>query len=193
MRSGSISRETKETKISVSLNLDGTGRTSIQTGIPFFDHMLTSFGRHGRFDLDISAAGDLAVGPHHTVEDVGLVLGSAFRIAIAEGRGIRRFSHAIIPMDEARASVSVDVSGRAYLVFDGSFQGFVEGVLEPYLIEHFFMSFSSEARITLHMEVSGRSDHHKCEALFKSCGVALHEALEIIYPDNAVPSTKGVL
>ena len=193
MRTGSVSRETKETKIRIELNLDGTGICQINTGVPFFDHMLDSFGRHGRFDLSIQADGDLAVGPHHTVEDIAIVLGAAFRDAVGEGRGIRRFAHAIIPMDEARVMVTTDISGRPYCVFSGSFSGSVEGVLEPYLIEHFFTSFASSARITLHLEGTGRSDHHLCEAFFKACGITLHEATRITDPNGSIPSTKGVL
>ncbi|WP_319580485.1 imidazoleglycerol-phosphate dehydratase HisB [uncultured Methanospirillum sp.] len=193
MRTGSVSRETKETKIRIDLNLDGTGICQISTGVPFFDHMLDSFGRHGRFDLSVQADGDLAVGPHHTVEDIAIVLGAAFRDAVGEGRGIRRFAHAIIPMDEARVMVTTDISGRPYCVFSGSFSGSVEGVLEPYLIEHFFTSFASSARITLHLEGTGRSDHHLCEAFFKACGVTLYEATRITDPNGSIPSTKGVL
>ncbi|PWR74116.1 imidazoleglycerol-phosphate dehydratase HisB [Methanospirillum lacunae] len=193
MRTGSISRETRETKIKVDLNLDGNGICQIETGIPFFDHMLESFGRHGRFDLTIRADGDLNVGPHHTIEDIAIVLGSALREAIGDGRGIRRFSHAIIPMDEARVMVTTDISGRPYCVFSGVFSGPIEGVLEPYLIEHFFTTLTSSAHITLHLEGSGRSDHHLCEAFFKACGVTLHEATRIIDPNGNIPSTKGIL
>jgi imidazoleglycerol-phosphate dehydratase len=193
MRSASVSRDTKETQIRINLNLDGTGICRISTGIPFFDHMLDSFGRHGRFDLSIQAEGDLGVGPHHTVEDIAIVLGTAFREAIGEGRGIRRFAHAIIPMDEARVMVTADISGRSYCVFSGSFNGPVEGILEPYLIEHFFTTFASSAHITIHLEGTGRSDHHLCEAFFKACGITLHEATRVIDPEGNIPSTKGVL
>ena len=193
MRQVTITRETRETNITIDFNLDGSGKCKIRTGIPFFDHMLESFGRHGQFDMNITSDGDLQVGPHHTVEDVALVLGTAFREAIGDARGIRRFAHAIIPMDEARVMTSVDISGRPFSLFSGSFSGLIEGVLEPYLIEHFFISFVSTARITLHLEGSGRSDHHLCEAYFKSCGVTLHEATRVTNPDGDVPSTKGML
>ncbi len=193
MRRATVSRETKETKITIDLNLDGTGTGEICTGIPFFDHMLDSFGRHGRFDLSVHAKGDLPVGPHHTIEDVAIVLGSAFREAIGEGRGIRRFAHVIIPMDEARAMVTIDVGGRSYCIFSGAFGGPIEGVLEPYLVEHFFSTFASSAHITIHLEGNGRSDHHLCEAFFKACGITLHEATRIIDPSGSIPSTKGII
>lgn len=193
MRSVTVSRETRETTIRIDLNLDGTGVCQIDTGIPFFDHMLESFGRHSRFDLSVNGEGDLQVGPHHTVEDVAIVLGTAFREAIGEGRGIRRFAHTIIPMDEARAVVAVDISGRSFCVFSGVFSGPIEGVLEPYLIEHFFSTFASSAHVTVHLEGNGRSDHHLCEAFFKACGIALQKATRIIDPEGDIPSTKGIL
>jgi imidazoleglycerol-phosphate dehydratase len=193
MRQASVSRETKETYIQVVLDLDGTGVCRIDTGIPFFDHMLSSFGRHGQFDLSVTAKGDLPVGPHHTIEDIALVLGSAFWEAIGEARGIKRFAHGIIPMDESRAMVAVDISGRPLCLFSADFGGPIEGILEPYLIEHFFVSFVSTARITLHLEGSGRSDHHLCEALFKACGITLRDATRITNERGPIPSTKGVL
>ncbi len=193
MRAGKVNRETKETSITVELDIDGDGTYRIDTGIPFFDHMLSSFARHGHCNLSISAKGDLAVGPHHTVEDVALVLGSAFHEAVGDGRGIRRFAHAIIPMDESRAMVAVDISGRPCCVFSAPFSGMIEGSLEPSLVEHFFSSFTTNARITLHLEGTGRSDHHLCESLFKAWGIALHEATRITDPGRDIPSTKGVL
>lgn len=193
MRIATVTRETRETNIQVTLNIDGSGNCSIKTGIPFFDHMLHSFARHGKFDLTLTSQGDLEVGPHHTIEDVALVLGSAFHEAVGEGRGIRRFAHAIIPMDESRVTAAVDISGRPFCLFSGTFSGLIEGFLEPYLIEHFFNSFVSTARITLHLEGSGRSDHHLCEAYFKASGITLSKALIIIDPLGTVPSTKGVL
>jgi imidazoleglycerol-phosphate dehydratase len=193
MRQASESRQTKETRIQVVLDIDGTGICRVDTGIPFFDHMLISFGRHGHFDLSVTAEGDLHVGPHHTIEDIALVLGCAFLKAVGEARGIRRFAHCIIPMDESRATVAADISGRPFCLFSASFYGPVEGVLEPYLIEHFFVSFVSTARITLHLEGTGRSDHHLCEALFKACGITLHDATRITDTSGSIPSTKGVL
>ena len=193
MRHATQSRETRETRITVDLNLDGDGTCTVSSGIPFLDHMLTSWGRHGRFDLVIQAEGDLQVGPHHTLEDIALVLGSAFREAIGEGRGIRRFAHAIIPMAGARAMVAADISGRPFCLFTAEFSGPIERMIDPYLIEHFFTSLASTARITLHLEGTGRSDHHVCEALFKACGVTLHEATRISDTTGSIPSTKGVL
>ncbi|MFH0967273.1 MAG: imidazoleglycerol-phosphate dehydratase HisB [Methanobacteriota archaeon] len=193
MRQASVSRQTKETRIQVVLDLDGTGVCRIDTGIPFFDHMLISFGRHGQFDLAVTAEGDLHVGPHHTIEDIALVLGSAFWEAVGEARGIRRFANNIIPMDESRAMVAVDISGRPFCLFAADFIGPIEGILEPYLVEHFFVSFVSTARITLHLEGFGRSDHHLCEALFKACGITLHDATRITNISGSVPSTKGVI
>jgi imidazoleglycerol-phosphate dehydratase len=193
MRQASVTRETKETRITVDISLDGDGTCTIDTGIPFLDHMLTSFGRHGRFNLTILAQGDLHVGPHHTIEDVALVLGSACNQAIGEGRGIRRFAHAIIPMDESRAMVAVDISGRPFCRYSAPFQGMVEGVIEPYLIEHFFLSFVSTARVTLHLEGSGLSDHHLCEALFKAWGITMRDATRVVDESGAVPSTKGII
>ena len=152
MREAVIFRETKETKIHISINIDGSGNCRIDTGIPFFDHMLNSFGRHGRFDLSVSAEGDLPVGPHHTVEDVALVLGTTFHQALSDCMGIQRFAHSIVPMDESQAMVLVDISGRPFCRFSALFHGMVEGVLEPYLIEHFFNSFVSTARITMHLK-----------------------------------------
>lgn len=193
MRTSKVTRTTKETDISVCFSLDGTGHSTIHTGIPFFDHMLDSFARHGRFDIRIAAKGDLATGCHHTIEDIGIVLGQAFLQALDEGKGIRRFANVVVPMDESKADVAVDVSGRPYLVFEGIFSGPVEGMIEPWLVRHFFESFIQNAKITVHMQVSGYSDHHKCEALFKAFGLALHDAIKVEYNDETIPSTKGVL
>lgn len=193
MRTSKVTRTTKETDITVCFSLDGSGHAKINTGIPFFDHMLDSFARHGRFDIHIAASGDLATGCHHTIEDIGIVLGQAFLQALDEGKGIRRFANVVVPMDESKADVAVDVSGRPYLVFEGIFSGPVEGMIEPWLVRHFFESFVQNAKITVHMQVSGCSDHHKCEALFKAFGLALHDATKVVYNDGTIPSTKGVL
>ncbi len=192
-RLSKVDRKTKETDMSVSLVIDGTGKTDIDTGIPFFNHMLNSFARHGRFDLEVKAKGDLDVGPHHTVEDVGILLGKVFKEAIGDGRGIERFSEAIIPMDEAAVTALVDISGRPYLVYSLPLSASVEGVLEPFLVKHFFESFVSNAYITLHIGGYGLSDHHICEAAFKATGIALRRALFISDVNGAVPSTKGTL
>ena len=193
MRTAEVIRKTGETSISVLINIDGTGRSEIDTGIPFFNHMLDSFTRHGRFDLILKADGDLETGPHHTIEDVGIVLGQAFSQALADGKGIQRFANTIIPMDESRAQVALDAGGRPYLVFEGSFSGPVEGIIEPWLVRHFFESLVQNAKITVHMQIIGYSDHHKCEALFKAFGVALHLASRITDNEGNIPSTKGVL
>jgi len=193
MRTADITRKTKETDITILFSLDGSGKTAIYTGIPFFDHMLDSFSRHGRFDLTIKAQGDLETGYHHTIEDIGIVLGQAFLKALGDGAGINRFASIVVPMDESRADVAIDVGGRPYLVFEGSFSGPVEGVLEPWLVPHFFESFMQNAKITTHMQMTGYSDHHKCESLFKAFGIALKNATRITYRDGIIPSTKGVL
>ena len=191
IRNTDLIRETKETQIVLSLNLDGTGKTDIHTEVLFLDHMLNSWAYHGRFDLMVQATGDTKMGPHHMIEDVGIVLGSAFLQALGDGSGITRFAHAIIPMDEARADVCVDIGGRSYFVFDGDFSYPLEGGIEPSLIKHFFESFSMHAHITMHMSVYGENEHHKAEALFKACGVSVSRAVQRI--DARVPSTKGVL
>jgi len=193
MRTANVTRKTKETDILMQFTLDGSGMSSIKTGIPFFDHMLDSFTRHGRFDLDITVRGDLETGCHHSVEDVGIVLGQAFSLALGDGKGIQRFASITVPMDESRAMVAVDVGGRPYLVFEGAFSGPVEGVLEPWLVRHFFESFIQNAKITAHIDLTGYSDHHKCETLFKAFGIALSLAAKVIHQDGSIPSTKGVL
>lgn len=192
MRRTEIHRKTRETDIRLSLDIDGTGTARIETGIPFFDHMLESFARHGRFDLGIEAAGDLAVDAHHTIEDTGIALGKALAAAVGEGKGITRFADAAVPMDEALARVALDLGGRGYLVFEGSFSPAGPGGIPGDLIEHFFYSLCTNAGLTAHISLTGRSDHHVCEAAFKAFGRALRAAVAI---DPAmggeVPSTKG--
>ena len=194
MRKGEVRRATRETDISLSLDIDGTGAGAIDTGIPFFDHMLTSFARHGRMDLTIRAVGDLEVDAHHTIEDIGIVLGAALSEAIGDGRGITRFADAAVPMDEALARAALDVGGRGYLVFEGSFSPAGPGGIPGDLIEHFFYSLCTKAGITAHIAVVGRNDHHICEAAFKAFARALRAAVAID-PAMAgdVPSTKGTL
>ncbi|KAF5047297.1 Imidazoleglycerol-phosphate dehydratase [anaerobic digester metagenome] len=194
MRKGEVRRATRETDISLSLDIDGTGAGAIDTGIPFFDHMLTSFARHGRMDLTIRAVGDLEVDAHHTIEDIGIVLGTALSEAIGDGRGITRFADAAVPMDEALARAALDVGGRGYLVFEGSFSPAGPGGIPGDLIEHFFYSLCTKAGITAHIAVVGRNDHHICEAAFKAFARALRAAVAID-PAMAgdVPSTKGTL
>jgi imidazoleglycerol phosphate dehydratase HisB len=192
MRKGKVERKTGETKIAVSIGLDGKGKASVETGIPFLDHMLGAFARHGRFDLECSASGDLDVDPHHLVEDTGIVLGLAFRKAMGGGEGISRFGFASIPMDESLAQVSLDCGGRGHLVFTGTFGSPVLGTIPTELFEHFFESLCINGGITAHITFSGRSDHHRCEAVFKAFGRALQEAVAMIPGERGVPSTKGV-
>jgi imidazoleglycerol phosphate dehydratase HisB len=191
MRRTEQKRATKETNICVVLDFDGDASSEIDTGLPFFDHMLSAFGRHGRFGLAVTARGDLAVDSHHTIEDVGIVLGEAIKAAIGDGRGIRRFAHAIVPMDESRSTVAVDCGGRGYLLYEGSFSGKTVGGIDADIFEHFFYSLCTRAGITAHIMFAGRNDHHKCEAMFKAFGIALGQAVSFYGNDNVVPSTKG--
>ena len=191
-RKATKSRKTTETEIRVSLNLDGTGESAIGTGIPFFDHMLAQLARHGHFDLEISAKGDLEIDGHHTVEDVGWVLGQAFREAGGERRGIVRFAHAYVPLDEALTRVVVDLSGRPYLVYKVEFKATRIGDLQTELIEEFLKAFVQEGRYNLHVEnLYGRNQHHIAETIFKATARALHTATRVKH--TQVPSTKGVL
>jgi imidazoleglycerol-phosphate dehydratase len=192
MRKVQLKRTTKETDISLVLALDGTGKGSVKTGIPFFDHMLLAMVKHGGFDLACTAKGDLTVDCHHTVEDTGIVLGDAIRQAIGDGKGIRRFSHSIIPMDEALATVALDCGGRGYLVYTGSFGDLNMGGIHSEIIEHFFHSLCIRAGITAHITFTGRNDHHKSEAVFKAFGIALSQAVALT-GKKGVPSTKGRL
>ncbi len=191
MRESKISRKTNETDIEIKISLDGTGNTDINTGIAFFDHMLNSFAKHGSFDLIVKARGDLSVDDHHTVEDVGITLGSALKKALGEKKGIERFGDARIPMDEALATAALDLSGRSYLVFDATFANQNIGGYNPRNTRHFFESLVSNAGINAHLSVTGENDHHKIEALFKAFAVALKRAVRI--SGTGVPSTKGVL
>jgi len=193
MRSSEARRRTKETDVSVSVNLDGTGVCSVATGIGFLDHMLTACGRHGRMDLVIQASGDLEVDCHHTMEDVGIVFGTALKAAIGDGRGICRFAHTAVPMDESLAEVAMDFGGRGYLVFNGSFSPAGAASIPGDLFEHFFYSLCINAGITAHISFYGQNDHHKCEAIFKAFGRALNAATAREAGSNDVPSTKGTL
>jgi len=193
MRTAEVIRKTKETDITVRLTLEGTGQTEVATGIPFFDHMLSALARHGGFDLFLRARGDLAVDSHHTIEDTAIVLGQAVREAVGEGRGIRRFSHALVPMDEALATVAMDYSGRGYLVYQGCFSHKTIGTIEQEIFEHFFQSFCGKAGLNVHILFQGRNDHHQVEALFKAFGIALGDAVSIRAGKTDIPSTKGIL
>ena len=191
MRESKVSRRTNETDIELKINLDGSGNTDINTGIAFFDHMLNSFSKHGSFDLIIKARGDLTVDDHHTIEDVGITLGSAIAKALGDKKGIERFADARVPMDEALAASAVDISGRSFLVFNAKFTDPKIGGLSSQNIRHFFESLTSNAGINVHLDVAGENDHHKAEALFKAFGIALKRAVKIT--GSGVPSTKGVL
>ncbi len=191
-RTASKARKTKETDIKVSLNLDGTGQCKVATGIPFFDHMLGQIARHGHFDLEVHAKGDIEIDGHHTVEDVGLVLGDALREALGDRRGISRFGHAYIPLDEALTRVVIDLSGRPYLVYKVEFKSARVGDLQTELVEEFLKAFVQEGRFNLHVEnLYGRNQHHIAETIFKATARALHLATRVEHAE--IPSTKGVL
>jgi imidazoleglycerol-phosphate dehydratase len=190
-RRATVTRRTKETDVTVALTLDGNGTSAISTGIGFYDHLLTSLGHHGLFDLDIRAKGDLEVDEHHTVEDVALVLGSAFAEALGDRAGIRRFGDATVPMDESVASAVVDVGGRPYAVVDLPFRGERAGGLPLQLVEHALEAFAGTSGTTLHVRGTGRNDHHLAEAAFKALARALRAACEPDPRREGVASTKG--
>jgi imidazoleglycerol-phosphate dehydratase len=190
-----LSRRTSETDIVVRLDLDGTGRTEISTGVGFFDHMLTAFGRHGLFDLDVRAKGDLHIDAHHTVEDVGIVLGQAFAGALGDKRGITRFGQATVPMDEALVEAVIDLSGRAHLSFGVTFARPMLGTMDTQLVEEFFRALTANALFALHVrQLAGENAHHVAEAAFKATARAMRAAVAID-PRQAgeIPSTKGVI
>jgi imidazoleglycerol-phosphate dehydratase len=189
----SVARRTRETDVTVTLGLDGAGHTSIATGLGFYDHLLGSFGHHGMFDLAVAADGDLQVDEHHTVEDVALVLGTAFAEALGDRAGIHRFGEAGVPMDEALATAVVDVGGRPYAAIDLPFRGDRVGDLPLQLIEHALESFARTSGTTLHLRGSGRNDHHLAEAAFKALARALRAACEPDPRRTGVASTKGAL
>jgi len=198
-RTGRIERQTAETKVLVAIDLDGSGRTDVDTGVGFFDHMLTSFGKHGLFDLTVAVEGDLQIDAHHSVEDAAIALGQAFAEAAGDKAGLRRFGDAVIPMDEALVSAAVDLSGRPYLVHtepDGA-PPYLLGRDVPYattLTRHVFESFTQHARLALHVTVqAGRDWHHITEAQYKAVARALRAACEPDPRQSGVPSTKGVL
>lgn len=195
MRTAEISRQTNETQIKIELNLDGTGKHEISTGIGFLDHMLTHLAVHGLFDLNIQATGDLHVDMHHTVEDVALVLGQAFDQALGDRKGIVRMGDCFVPMDETLAHVAVDLSGRPYAVVQAEWHSPYVGNIPTALMPHLFESFAVTSRSNLHARVLyGRDDHHQAEALFKAWGRALDVATQIdSRRGNVIPSTKGRL
>jgi imidazoleglycerol-phosphate dehydratase len=195
MRSAKVSRNTLETKIAVELNLDGSGKVKLDTGLPFLEHMLDQIARHGLLDLDINAKGDLHIDAHHTVEDIGITLGQAFVQAIGDKKGLRRYGHAYVPLDEALSRVVLDISGRPGLVFNAEFVRSNVGEFEVDLIREFFQGFVNHALVTLHIDnLAGDNAHHQAETIFKAFGRALRVALEID-PRMAgvMPSTKGTL
>ena len=193
-RTADYVRKTKETDISLHLNLDGTGSSSIHTGIGFFDHMLDGFARHGLFDLKVNVAGDLAVDCHHTIEDTGIVLGNAIKEAVGDKKGIRRYGSCILPMDEPLVLCAVDLSGRPYLVFDGEFTTDRVGYMDTEMVKEFFYAISYTAGMNLHIRVlSGGNNHHMIEAMFKAFAKALDAAVAVDPRITDVLSTKGSL
>jgi imidazoleglycerol-phosphate dehydratase len=195
MRTAIVSRRTAETAITVSVNLDGTGQYRNATGIGFLDHMLDQLSRHSLIDIQVSAEGDLHIDSHHTTEDTGLALGQAVHEALGDRRGIARYGTAYAPMDEALSRVSIDISGRPYLVWRSAFTQARLGDLDTELVEHFFLSFAVKAEITLHAEtLYGHNNHHICESLFKGLARALRDAVALDpRKGDAIPSTKGTL
>ena len=192
MRTAQIERKTRETDIVLSIDLDGKGNVSVDSGIGFFDHMLTALAVHSGVDMDIKCKGDLNVDGHHSVEDIGICLGKAFAQALGDKAGIARYGSAFVPMDEALAFCSLDISGRAFLVFDAAFSDDRIGEFDTCLAEEFFRAFAFNAGFTLHIkEEYGKNDHHSCEAIFKAVAHALKQALA--FNGGAVLSTKGVL
>jgi imidazoleglycerol-phosphate dehydratase len=193
-RAASIHRTTRETEIEVTLDLDGSGEGARETGVGFFDHLLDAMARHGALDLDVRARGDLETGPHHTVEDTGLVLGEALDQALGDRAGIRRFGHAVVPMDDARAACAVDVSGRPFTAFEGSFPAERVADFDTDLAEEFFRAVANTAKLTLHVQVeAGTNAHHMVEASYKAFARALREAVAPDERVRGVPSTKGLL
>ena len=193
-RKGIVNRKTKETDISMKLELDGRGIAKVDTGIGFFDHMLEGFSKHGFFDLDLKVTGDLAVDCHHSIEDTGIVLGNAIRKAVGDKRGIRRYGSCILPMDETLVLCAVDLSGRPYLVFDGTFTTDRVGYMDTEMVKEFFYAVSYSSGMNLHIKVlSGENNHHIIEGMFKAFARALDEATGIDERITGILSTKGSL
>ena len=193
-RKVSLERRTRETTVALDINLDGKGKFKIDTGIPFLDHLLSAFAKHGKFDLKLKARGDVQVDEHHTVEDTGIALGVSFLKALSKKEGIRRFGCAYVPMDEALVLVVVDISGRSYLNFNVQFPQKKREKFNPQLLEEFMRSFANESRVTLHVNLLyGKNNHHIMEAIFKALGLALEQATRIDPRVQDVPSTKGRL
>ena len=193
-RTAEISRQTRETKVQIALNLDGTGQADLETGVGFFNHMLELLARHSLIDLTVRAEGDLDVDFHHTVEDVGIVLGQALEKALGEKKGIGRYGWAIVPMDESLAQVAIDISGRAAFIFNVDFKGPTIGTFDVELVREFFKALANTAKMNLHVSVPyGENNHHISEAIFKATAKALRQALSIDPRNPAIPSTKGSL
>jgi imidazoleglycerol-phosphate dehydratase len=193
-RTAHISRKTNETDVRLSLSLDGTGEGTRTTGVGFFDHLLDAVARHGGLDLDVQVEGDLQTGPHHTVEDTGIALGQAIDQALGDRSGITRFGHAVVPMDESRASASIDISGRPFTLFDAELPPVAIADFDTDLAEEFFRAVAGNAKLTLHVQVeAGSNAHHMVEASFKAFARALREAVAVDPNAVGVPSTKGLL
>lgn len=190
-RIAKVSRKTSETDIKIELNLDGSGNYEIDTGVNFFNHMLESFSKHSFIDLKIKAIGDIEIDDHHTVEDVGILLGEAFFKAIGDKKGIRRMGHAIVPMDESVATVAIDISGRSYCNMNLEFKNDKIGDMTSDIIIHFFESFASSGKLNIYGTVDGINDHHKAEAIFKAFAKSLYDGCKIEH--DKILSTKGVL
>ena len=190
-RNTNVSRKTSETDITIKMDLDGTGKYNISTGVNFFNHMLESFSKHSMIDLDVQASGDIEIDDHHTIEDVGILLGEAFSNVIGDKKGIRRMAHAIVPMDESVATVAIDISGRSYCNMDLKFKNEKIGDMTSDIVIHFFESFASAAKLNIYGTVEGVNDHHKAEAIFKAFAKAIKDAIKVEH--DQIPSTKGVL
>jgi imidazoleglycerol-phosphate dehydratase len=195
MRLRTIDRTTNETDISVTIDLDGTGAVRADTGVPFLDHMLDALGRHGQIDLEVRCAGDAAMDPHHTVEDIGIVMGAAFKETLGDRGGIARYAHAYAPLDEALARTVVDISGRPFLHFEAEMPEPVIGAdFASSLVEEYWRAFAVNAGITMHIDLlRARNAHHAAEAIFKSAALAIHVATRLNRSSAAIPSTKGLL
>ncbi len=193
-RTAKIDRRTAETKISLELNLDGSGQSDIQSGVGFLDHMLTLFAKHGLFDLTVNCDGDTQVDAHHTTEDIGICLGQAFAIALGDKRGINRYGHMVLPMEETLVTVAVDLSGRNYVVFNAPIPAAKIGEFDSELVEDFWYSFASNALCNYHVLLNyGRNSHHIAEGIFKASARALRQAVGIDPRQTGIPSTKGTL
>lgn len=193
-RQAQVIRDTQETQIAVKINLDGSGRAKLASGVPFLDHMLDQIARHGLVDLEVKAKGDLHIDAHHTVEDIGITLGQAFAKAVGDKKGVRRYGHAYVPLDEALSRVVIDLSGRPGLEMSGKFTRARVGEFDVDLVREFFQGFVNHAQVTLHLDnLKGANTHHQVETLFKAFGRALRMAVELDPRVKGVPSTKGKL